>query len=271
MRLRIKNFEKFHPRSDYKSLPWIRFETDTLEGEGLWGIPLATRYLWVFFLCQAGRKNQAGVFSGNVEYLAERSGVDISDVEFAIKVFVERDMLEVIEDDVREPNVSRTPDERDPDGRRTPDVREPNDRRSLRTNERTNVTNIKSTSDEADPTPDCQAFVDLWNANCSPLSKVTKLTDGRRRQVRARLRDEPNLEYWASVVRRMASSDLCRDSGWANFDWLVKNDTNHVKAAEGKYDNRAKPEQANATNIAKLPNRNAPPIVARLEDLEEAE
>ncbi len=84
-----------------------------------------------------------------------------------------------------------------------------------------------------------QEFSKAWTDHCGVLSPRTlKLTDERRRKIKARWAEVPDLAYWADCARRMAASSFCCEGAWASFDWLVKNDTNHVKVAEGKYDNR---------------------------------
>lgn len=93
------------------------------------------------------------------------------------------------------------------------------------------------------PTPsevgiDARKIFNLWNETCSPLSKVRTLTPSRSRKVKIRLAENPNLDYWSGIILRMAKSEFCCSGNWATFDWLFTNDTNHIKVAEGKYDNR---------------------------------
>lgn len=81
-------------------------------------------------------------------------------------------------------------------------------------------------------------FLSAWNANRRTLAAINEITDGRKTKIRARWAEKPELAYWEGCVRRMAASKFCCESGWATFDWLVKNDTNHTKVAAGNYDNR---------------------------------
>jgi hypothetical protein len=81
-------------------------------------------------------------------------------------------------------------------------------------------------------------FLNTWLDNCGGLSKPRGLNESRRKKIKARWGEKPDLEYWAEVVRRMAASSFCCEGGWATFDWLITNDTNHMKVMEGKYDNR---------------------------------
>jgi hypothetical protein len=89
-----------------------------------------------------------------------------------------------------------------------------------------------------------EAFFDLWNSEAKSLPKATKLTDGRKRKIRARLR-ERLLDEWGEVFRRMERSSFLRgESGSgsfrADFDWIIANEGNALKVIEGRYDDREK-------------------------------
>lgn len=68
-----------------------------------------------------------------------------------------------------------------------------------------------------------------------------ELNTDRRRAAAARLREKPAREYWLGVIARLTASDFCHghnDRGWVpDFDFLTRKAT-HIKALEGKYDNR---------------------------------
>lgn len=83
----------------------------------------------------------------------------------------------------------------------------------------------------------------VWNEHRGELAEATRLTADRERHAKARLREHPDLSWWAPVVKRMASSAFCRgevsDRVWrADFDFLLKPGTAE-KVLEGKYDGRA--------------------------------
>jgi hypothetical protein len=85
-----------------------------------------------------------------------------------------------------------------------------------------------------------QVLFEIWNQNCGSLPKVKALNDDRKRKIRSRLLKHPSSEYWTSTIKRLAASDFACSGKWASFDWLIKNDTNHAKVAEGNYDNKKK-------------------------------
>ena len=88
---------------------------------------------------------------------------------------------------------------------------------------------------------DPQKLLDTWNQNCGEMSKAAKLTESRKRAAKARLKENPDLEYWRGLIERIKAGEWClgfNERGWkADFDWFLRPDT-LVKIAEGKYDKR---------------------------------
>lgn len=94
-----------------------------------------------------------------------------------------------------------------------------------------------------------EAAAEAWNEICGPLlGRVAKLTDLRRKHLRARLvehwLDDP-LGGWRAYCERIKRSDFLTGrrggngahAGWkADFDWAC-NPANAVKIVEGRYDN----------------------------------
>lgn len=89
-------------------------------------------------------------------------------------------------------------------------------------------------------------LVEGWNEICVPqgLPKVLELSPTRRTKTLLRLKEHPLEEWWEIVINNIANSPFCRGlrpskdgRRWkAHFDWLIENDTNAVKAFEGRYD-----------------------------------
>jgi predicted transcriptional regulator len=82
-------------------------------------------------------------------------------------------------------------------------------------------------------------IVDLYHRICVSLPKVKKLTDGRKKVIRARL-NQFSLEHIEEVFAIAESSDFLKGANgkWnASFDWLM-NESNFVKVLEGNYNNK---------------------------------
>lgn len=99
-----------------------------------------------------------------------------------------------------------------------------------------------------------QEVVDRYNAICTNLPRVVRLTDKRRRAVRLIYGKGYTPEQLDEVFRKAQSSSFCtgqNDRHWkADFDWLL-NESNLVKVLEGKYDNpaAAKPLRKKAEEV----------------------
>lgn len=109
---------------------------------------------------------------------------------------------------------------------------------SLRSESRQNI------GDYTPPKPertDYQGVLDAYHECCPSFPAVIKLTETRKRAIKARLKD-----YGLDEIKRAFSlaeqSDFLKGScGWqASFDWLMK-PANMTKVLEGKYANRASP------------------------------
>lgn len=84
---------------------------------------------------------------------------------------------------------------------------------------------------------DYQRVADMYNEICISFPRVTKLSDARKKAIRARLKvyslaDFQNLFEMAESSKFLKGSN---DRNWsANFDWLIK-DINMLKVLEGNY------------------------------------
>lgn len=99
---------------------------------------------------------------------------------------------------------------------------------------------ILSDSEESSAPVDCQFFVDEFNEICTSLPHVQKVTDKRRKAIKAMLGEFPETTV-IEALRKTQESDFLsgRDGRWTgcSFDWLfVKG--NMLKVLEGNYDNK---------------------------------
>lgn len=85
--------------------------------------------------------------------------------------------------------------------------------------------------------PAMQAVVDRWNQSGSTV-KVRKVFGTRARNLSDRLTDSD--WPWAEAISKLPIHNE-GDFDWQpDFDWLIANDFNAYKLAEGKYDRKAK-------------------------------
>ena len=88
---------------------------------------------------------------------------------------------------------------------------------------------------------DYQGVLDAYHECCPSFPAVIKLTETRKRAIKARLKDY-GLEEIKRAFSLAGQSDFLKGaSGWqASFDWLMK-PANMTKVLEGNYTNRASP------------------------------
>ena len=108
---------------------------------------------------------------------------------------------------------------------------------SLRSESRENV--AVYTPPKTDRT-DYQAVLDAFHESCPSLPKVLKLSDSRKKAIKARLNDFGLEEIKRAFALTEQSDFLKGSNGWqAGFDWLMK-PANLTKVLEGNYENKHK-------------------------------
>lgn len=88
---------------------------------------------------------------------------------------------------------------------------------------------------------DYQSIIDDYNQTCTNLPACKKISDARRKAIRARLNTYSSDELHQVFAKAQSSPFLCgksKSNFIANFDWLMK-DSNAAKVLDGNYDDRA--------------------------------
>lgn len=99
---------------------------------------------------------------------------------------------------------------------------------------------VTENSNREQKTDICGDVVTMYNNICVSLPVCKKLSDGRRRKIRARLKAY-DLDDFRNAFMKAEASDFMtgRSGNWrANIDWFIENDNNMRKTLEGNYDNR---------------------------------
>lgn len=80
-------------------------------------------------------------------------------------------------------------------------------------------------------------YIEKWNKFLEP--KVSSLTKDRKIKLRVRLNEKGFIDNYDKLLVIIKDTPFLRgdnEKGWsADFDWIIKNDTNYVKILEGKY------------------------------------
>ena len=140
---------------------------------------------------------------------------------------------------------SQKGDKRVTEGEQTPDKRSTNaEQTPNKTNNKDN--NVKNVNkDKNKPSVPYQKIKKLYNQICGDqLPSIRTISDQRKKHLRARWKEEGNLDIFEYLFRKTIQSDFLtgdNDRGWqVDFDWLIKNETNFNKVLEGRYDNSGK-------------------------------
>jgi DNA-binding transcriptional regulator GbsR (MarR family) len=94
-------------------------------------------------------------------------------------------------------------------------------------------------------------IADLYNSICKSYPRLTKLSDARKKAIKARL-NTYTVEDFKKLFTMAEESDFLKgknDRNWsATFDWLIK-DSNMAKVLDGNYKNStSKPKQSKNIN-----------------------
>ena len=96
---------------------------------------------------------------------------------------------------------------------------------------------------------DYSKIVNMYNDICISFPKATKLSDTRKKSIKARL-NSYNYDDFEKLFKKAQASDFLKGKNsrdWqANFDWLIK-DNNMAKVLDGNYDNKGSKTQKAVT------------------------
>ena len=103
-----------------------------------------------------------------------------------------------------------------------------------------------------------QEVADLYNSICKSYPRLTKLSDARKKAIKARL-NTYTIEDFKKLFTMAEESDFLKgknDRNWsATFDWLIK-DSNMAKVLDGNYKNSvSKPTKAKPNKFNNFPQR----------------
>lgn len=88
-----------------------------------------------------------------------------------------------------------------------------------------------------------EEFIQLFHYLCPSLPHVSRLTSDRRRKIFLRLKENPQRDYWIAIFKKLNEIYIPptknHPKGWKpNLDWLVRNESNHLRIYEGQFDSQ---------------------------------
>jgi len=113
----------------------------------------------------------------------------------------------------------------------------------LSTTEYKETKNNSTTNNNIKNNIDYQLIADMYNATCISFPKLTKLSDKRKKTIRARFNQGYTVDDFKRLFELAESSSFLKGGNsrnWmANFDWLIT-DASMAKVLDGNYSDRKK-------------------------------
>lgn len=105
-------------------------------------------------------------------------------------------------------------------------------------------------------TYDYEGVRELYNTICISFSKCTKISDQRKKAIKARFSSGYEMKDFENLFRKAENSTFLKGKNthnWkANFDWLIK-DENMAKVLDGNYDGRGGGQYGTARRVGNGP------------------
>ena len=237
--------------------------------------------IWFKLLCLAGKMNNSGVFmmSDKIPYTDQMLATIFrrkeTTVKMALNIFEEFGMIDRIDNIVTIPNwgkhqnLDQIEDKRQymrgymkkyrEKQKALADVKT-NGKVNGKTNSKTNVSQIEEEGykeegykeegykeegeGDARGKIDYQQIADMYNDTCVSFPRLSKLSESRKKAIRARL-NQYTIDDFKRMFELAEESDFLKGANgrnWtATFDWMVK-DSNMAKILDGNYKNTEKKE-----------------------------
>ncbi len=259
------------------NVKWIKITVNIFDDEKILlieSLPDADSIIVIWFklLCLAGKQNNHGVFMLNDsipytdEMLATIFRRKVTTVKMALETFERFGMIARIDGAVTIPNWGKH-QSLDQLENRQEYMREymrnyRQKQKSItckvngKTNSKANVSSLEEDKNKKEnKNINYQLIADMYNELCSSFPKITKLSDRRKKTIRARMNQGYTIEDFKRLFESAEDSSFlkggnCRN--WsASFDWLIQ-DGNMAKVLDGNYMDRkegAKDEQRSESSI----------------------
>ena len=259
---------------------WIKITTDIFDDEKILLIEslpdaYAIIVVWFKLLCLAGKQNNRGVFMMNdkIAYtdkmLATILRMNELTITMALRVFEDFGMIEIVDGVITIPNWGKHQTLDQLEERKLymknymQEYRQKQKQISCKTNSKVNSkANVNSLEEEGEREEqrdkekegdkekiDYQKIANLYNDICISFPKITKLSDARKKSIKARL-NTYSYDDFKTLFEKAQASDFLKGKNnrdWqANFDWLIK-DNNMAKVLDGNYDNKGSSRTQNNT------------------------
>jgi hypothetical protein len=225
--LAVKNFERFQHYKN-RNPPWIKFYASILFDYEFQSLPDKSKsHLMLIWLLVSQRHDHR--IPNDPRWVAQRIGAT---EKVDLQILVDGGWL-ILLADCYQPSVNGASKALEQSRGETEEKR---------------IEDQSKKTDLGDEGISVQELFESWNNLCPPLglSAVRELSPTRKQKAGLRIREHPKVTFWEDVFARIKGSAFLLGRGPKNgkepwrmdFDWLIDNDTNCIKVAEGRYGNR---------------------------------
>lgn len=263
-----------------KKYYWLKLQKDFFKRHDIRiieNMPNGKDYILFYLklLCEAtshdGNLRFSDTIPYSVEMLSTITNTNVDIVRSAIKIFNELHMIEILDDGTYFMNeIQKMIGSETEWAKKKREYREKqkllpmDNQRTKKDNVRQEIEkeiekelDIEIEKEEVENKNNYQKIADLYNKICVSFPKVKKISEQRKKAIRARL-NVYTIDDFKNLFEIAEKSDFLKGNNqrnWiADFDWLL-NDSNIVKVLEGKYNNRKeKTENGNTITNNKSTN-----------------
>ena len=212
MKITINGFKNFNPRSDLKSMPWLRLQNDFYDKEDFFDEDINTCWLFIFLLCQCAQK-VSDTINMDEKYLIQKSKMQKNVFYGALNRLLDKGLilLETNESDRIRSNPLLTNEQNEQNGENR------TDRTSLFFDE----------------------IINIWNDGAPNFNmpKINKLSASRKKKLNEACKIFKSTDDWKkifNVASTKSFTDKTGNSFTPNWDYIFRNE-NYIKFFE-EYD-----------------------------------
>lgn len=206
--IQVLNWRKHNTRKDVERPSWFRLENTIMFDRKLFRFDAEQKWVWICILAFASQANLE-TFNLDLDYFSMHSGVAPNKILETLNKLEENQCVHLITR-ARDVNVTSACLQTD------------------RQTDRQNAGHVDvPVADAHVKKLNPEDLQEIWNNNSSQLQpKCRRLSNTRRNACIARLKENPEFDYWITIVRAIAVDEFCNGlrggSGWvADFDYFV--------------------------------------------------
>lgn len=223
-------------QKDIRKATWFAFDNSIFYDSRFYDFTPSEFKAFIYMMCEASRQLNNGAFELNAEHFIRNCRVSDRCTDRGVHIVSDRECLDVLDRCYKKLKKLQVLEQ--VRGRGQYAGRPLELELEEEGEEEEELEKKEQAPGRAKALPPLASF---WNENCGNLPKVKACGKDRTRKAELRLKEKPDLQYWAQVISILKASDFCNgknERGWrADFDFLLREETAN-KALEGKYENR---------------------------------